>query len=320
MASNHPWSLQTYFHNEVGKLARCCLWAQDARILGRHTLEEPNPTSKHLFLPDTAGKMNMLFSGFCVGRVALSNWRGCKLWRLVKGWLADCCQWSRSHRWCHRHRRCRLDSCQWGHLKHRWRSWCWRVGYARWRGWRCLGGWDHRKHQTPWLVFLVPHQVVLEHAGLADHHLEGVEHIVDHCNGASISGSLSSLTVRRPKQVRSHLLDLWRYLWTSMDLCALCHPRRRPPRYVRRTPPEDALILHVYAPTGQNFMINSWCRRIVMPLWHLAVAGVEVILLAREAANRASLIWQQSRRETVTALSALKLKLRHCQRRWCHPA
>ena len=72
MASNHPWSLQTYFHNEVGKLTRCCLWTQDARILGRHTLEEPNPTSKNLFLPDTAGKINMLFSGFCVGRVALS--------------------------------------------------------------------------------------------------------------------------------------------------------------------------------------------------------------------------------------------------------
>ena len=72
MTSNHPWSLQTYFHNEVGKLTRCCLWAQDARILGRHTLEEPNPTSKNLFLLDTAGKISMLLSGFCVGRVALS--------------------------------------------------------------------------------------------------------------------------------------------------------------------------------------------------------------------------------------------------------
>ena len=74
MASNHPWSLQTYFDNEVGKLTRFCLWTQDARILGCHTLEEPNPTSKNLFLPDTAEKINMLFSGFCVGRVALSIW------------------------------------------------------------------------------------------------------------------------------------------------------------------------------------------------------------------------------------------------------
>ena len=73
MASNHPWSLQTYFHNEVGKLTRCCLWTQDARILGCHTLEEPNPTSKNLFLPDTAEKINTLFSGFCVGRVALTG-------------------------------------------------------------------------------------------------------------------------------------------------------------------------------------------------------------------------------------------------------
>ena len=71
-ASNHPWSLQTYFHKEIGKLTRCCLWTQDARILGRHTLEESNHTSKNLFLPDTAGKINMLFSGFCVGRVAPS--------------------------------------------------------------------------------------------------------------------------------------------------------------------------------------------------------------------------------------------------------
>ena len=68
-----PGVCQSYFHNEVGKLTRCCLWAQDARILGRHTLEEPNPTSKNLFLLDTAGKISMLFSGFCVGRVALSK-------------------------------------------------------------------------------------------------------------------------------------------------------------------------------------------------------------------------------------------------------
>ena len=47
---------------------------QDARILGRHALEESNPTSKNLFLLDTAGKINMLFSGFCVGRVALSSY------------------------------------------------------------------------------------------------------------------------------------------------------------------------------------------------------------------------------------------------------
>ena len=72
MASNHPWSLQTYFQNEGRKLTICCLWEQDARIFGRHALEESNPTSKSLFLPDTARKINMLFSGFCVGRVAFS--------------------------------------------------------------------------------------------------------------------------------------------------------------------------------------------------------------------------------------------------------
>ena len=72
MASNHPWSLQTYFHNEARKLTRCCLWIQDARILGHHTFEEPNPTSKNLFLPDTAGKITRCLVVFCVGRVALS--------------------------------------------------------------------------------------------------------------------------------------------------------------------------------------------------------------------------------------------------------
>ena len=40
-------------------------------------------------------------------------------------------------------------------------------------------------------------------------------------------GMLSSLMVRRPKQVKAHLVDLWRYLWTisSHTICTLPSPK-----------------------------------------------------------------------------------------------
>ena len=50
-------------------------------------------------------------------------------------------------------------------------------------GWRrVLSLGDHCKHQTPRLVFWIPHQAVLEHAGFTDHSLEKADHITDHCN------------------------------------------------------------------------------------------------------------------------------------------
>ena len=38
---------------------------------------------------------------------------------------------------------------------------------------------------------------------------------------AACLGILASLMVRRPMEVRSHLVCLWRYLWTTMN-CAMC--------------------------------------------------------------------------------------------------
>ena len=44
---------------------------------------------------------------------------------------------------------------------------------------------------------------------------------------AACLGILASLIVRRPKEVKNHLVCLWRYLWTTKDhaMCTLPSPK-----------------------------------------------------------------------------------------------
>ena len=52
-------------------------------------------------------------------------------------------------------------------------------------------------------------------------------------------GILVSLMVKRPKQVKSHLVDLWRYLWTTMNhaMCTLPSPKASQSILKKNRPP-----------------------------------------------------------------------------------
>ena len=52
-------------------------------------------------------------------------------------------------------------------------------------GWRVLRLGDHSDHETPRLVLLIPHQIVLEHVRLTNHNLQHSGHITDDCDCTS---------------------------------------------------------------------------------------------------------------------------------------
>ena len=100
---------------------------------------------------------------------------------------------------------------------------------------------------------------------------------------AACLGILASMMVRRPKEVKGHLVCLWKYLWTTKDhaVCALPSP--------------DA--------GSSPLTVQTYCDASFAPGGGRSRSGI-LVLLVYQMTNRASALLWQSRRQTLTALSA----------------
>ena len=108
---------------------------------------------------------------------------------------------------------------------------------------------------------------------------------------AACLGILASLMVRRPQEVKNHLVSLWRYLWTTKDhaMCTLPSPeaaRKIQKDECAEANPSSAQDGPLPCPRGGR-----------------SRSGI-LVLLVDQRTNRASLLLWQSRRQTLTALSA----------------
>ena len=119
-------------------------------------------------------------------------------------------------------------------------------------------------------------------------------------------GILASMMVRRPSEVKRHLVSLWRYLWTTRDhaMCTLPSPNvarklvadNRPevmPSSARDGPLSCSSLLK----------IQTYCDASFAPGGGRSRSGI-LVLLVDQKTNRASALLWQSRRQTLTALSA----------------
>ena len=108
---------------------------------------------------------------------------------------------------------------------------------------------------------------------------------------AACLGTLASLMVRRPQEVKSHLVCLWRYLWTTKDhaMCTLPSPKA-----AQKLHPDHSSEAK---PSGAQ---DAYCDASFAPGGGRSRSG----LLVDQKTNRASLLLWQSRRQTLAALSA----------------
>ena len=54
------------------------------------------------------------------------------------------------------------------------------------------------------------------------------------CEKAACLGILASLMVRRPQEIKNHLVNLWRYLWTTKDHAMCTLPSPEPARKIQK--------------------------------------------------------------------------------------
>ena len=84
--------------------------------------------------------------------------------------------------------------------------------------------------------------------------------------------------VRRPKQVKADLTDLWRYLWTTIDhaMCALPSPKAAQAILQKEKASEDASCARGGPQTGSSCLkIQTYCDASAASLLQV-VEGVEV--------------------------------------------
>ena len=117
---------------------------------------------------------------------------------------------------------------------------------------------------------------------------------------AACLGILASLMARRPKEVKNHLVSLWRYLWTTKDhaMCTL-----RPPKARKIQKDECADAQDGPSPRPSPLTVQTYCDASFAPGGGRSRSGI-LVLLVDQQTNRASLLLWQSRRQTLTALSA----------------
>ena len=133
---------------------------------------------------------------------------------------------------------------------------------------------------------------------------------------SSCLGILASLMVRRPLQVKAHLIDLWRYLWTTSHYAMCTLPRMKKDesdvhnvegkkssecdsdgnkKRANKVPPG----LH----TSDTLSIQTYCDASFAPGGGRSRSGI-LVLLVDEISNRSSVVLWVSRTQTLTALSA----------------
>ena len=123
---------------------------------------------------------------------------------------------------------------------------------------------------------------------------------------AACLGILASMMVRRPKEVKNHLVCLWRYLWTTKDhaMCTLPSPDAAR-KIVSDNRPEDMPSSARDGPLSCSspLAVQTYCDASFAPGGGRSRTGI-LVLLVDQKTNRASALLWQSRRQTLTALSA----------------
>ena len=123
---------------------------------------------------------------------------------------------------------------------------------------------------------------------------------------AACLGILASMMVRRPKEVKSHLVCLWRYLWTTKDhaMCTLPSPKAAR-KIVLDNRAEDmpSRAQDGPLPCSSPLIVQTYCDASFAPRGGRSRSGI-LVLLVDQVTNRASALLWQSRRQTLTALSA----------------
>ena len=105
--------------------------------------------------------------------------------------------------------------------------------------------------------------------------------------------------VRRTKEVKNHLVCLWRYLWTTKDhaMCTLPSPK------AAQTIQKDEFAEDGPQPCPSPLTVQTYCDASFAPGGGRSRSSI-LVLLVDQQTNRASLLLWQSRRQTLTALSA----------------
>ena len=118
---------------------------------------------------------------------------------------------------------------------------------------------------------------------------------------------LASLMVRRPQEVRNHLVHLWRYLWTTKDHSHVhvCPPLKLLEKFRRmnRAEANPSGAQDGPLPCPSPLIVQTYCDASFAPGGGRSRSGI-LVLLVDQKTNRASLLLWQSRRQTLTALSA----------------
>ena len=124
---------------------------------------------------------------------------------------------------------------------------------------------------------------------------------------AACLGILASMMVRRPKEVKSHLVCLWKYLWTTKDhaMCTLPSPEAAR-KIVSDNRPEDMPSSARDGPLSCSspLIVQTYCDASFAPGGGRSRSGILVLLVDQKTNQASALLWQ-SRRQTLTALVAL---------------
>ena len=121
---------------------------------------------------------------------------------------------------------------------------------------------------------------------------------------AACLGILASLMVRRPKEVKNHLVCFWRYLWTTKDhaMCTLPSPKA-----AQKIQKDECVEAN---PSGAQdglwpspLTVQTYCDASFAPGGGRSRSGI-LVLLVDQQSNRASFLLWQSRRQTLAALLA----------------
>ena len=122
---------------------------------------------------------------------------------------------------------------------------------------------------------------------------------------AACLGILASLMVRRPREVKNNLVCLWRYLWTTKDhaMCISPPPPKLLRKFRRMNVQRRFHLVRKMDTTLSESSVQTYCDASFAPGGGRSRSGI-LVLLVDQRTNRASLLLWQSRRQTLTALSA----------------
>ena len=112
-------------------------------------------------------------------------------------------------------------------------------------------------------------------------------------------------------EVKTHVVNLWRYLWTTIDYAMSTLPSPKASSVIQNK--EQTSVDRSCARDGPQtwsspLKVQTYCDASFAPGGGRSQSGI-LVLLVDENRNRASLLVWQSRRQTLTALSALEAEV-----------